>query len=626
VNEFEVLRDDTLVTYEGITSLLATRLEETRKRLLAESRDRLAAGQFYVVVCGEFKRGKSSLLNALVERPGLFPVDADVATSAVIRLRWGARDTAAVFFAPADPGNPASAPQPQQILVEQAREFVTEQGNPGNAKNVLNIEMQASVPELSSGMILSDTPGTGSLNPAHTAATRAELRYADAILFVTSAVEPLGTAELDFLKIALAQCPIVVTSVTMIDKVVDPAPVVAEARTRIAQATGLDPAGLVIVAVSSFRKADALEDGDDELLAQSGFPELEAELWGGLAVTCGASQVNAALDGLYAALDEASAPIDNDLAALRGDWAKANAELQEEQEKFRLLKTDAQGWKRSLQEDLERAVRPIQRQLESDLDGIRDEFRQALASPEAVDDPNRVISRASDAMVTVAERASEDLESAFTRVADKYAGITDLSITVSGVPVGPLTQAVTASAPAKAKEPTGYSRFREMWMGALAGAGAGALIGTVVPGVGNAIGGVVGFVAGLFGGNRYHKRNTEERQRRAYIAELRDSVFPKLDAGRRQLLHDVSDQVREYNRALTHMLEDEITARGDSLTASIRALDETARRDAKSRADKERDLTRQQGELASARTRLGQLRQRANSMSRRPDTSARDSA
>ncbi len=617
MNEFEELRDATLVTYESIISILATRLEATRRRLLAESRDRLAAGQFYVVVCGEFKRGKSSLLNALVERPGLFPVDADVATSAVMRLRWGARDAATVFFAESDPGDPASAPPPQDIGVERAREFVTEQGNPANAKNVLRIEMEAAVPQLSSGMVLVDTPGTGSLNPAHMAATRAELRYADAILFVTSAVEPLSTAELDFLRRALAQCPIVVTAVTMIDKVVDPGPVVAEARSRIAQVAGLDPADLVIVAVSSFRKRDALEDGDDQLLAESGFPELEAELWSGLAVTCGAAQANAALDAMYTALAEAAAPIDNDLAALRGDWAKASAELREEQERYQRLKTDSHGWKRGLQDDLDRAVRPIQRQLESDLDDIRDEFRQALAAPETVDDPNRAISRASDGMVTAAERASEALEQAFEQVADKYAAITDLAITVSGVPVGPLSPAVTASAPPKAKEPTGYSRFREMWMGALAGAGAGALIGTVVPGVGNAIGGVVGFVAGLFGGNRYHKRITEERQRRAYIAELRDSVLPKLDAGRRQLLRDSADQIRDYNRALTHMLEDEITARGDSLAASIRALDETAQRDTRSRADKERDLTRQQAELASARVRLDQLHQRANSMARR---------
>jgi ribosome biogenesis GTPase A len=181
---FEDLRDDTLAVYTSLTGVLAPRLAPTRTRLLAESRDKLVAGQLAVVVCGEFKRGKSSLLNALVERPGLFPVDADIATSAVMTLRWGPKDTATVYFAETTPGKPGSSPPPQEIEVSQAAEFVTEQGNPRNAKNVLRIDMAAPVEPLASGMVLVDTPGIGSLNPAHTAATRAYLKYADVILFV----------------------------------------------------------------------------------------------------------------------------------------------------------------------------------------------------------------------------------------------------------------------------------------------------------------------------------------------------------------------------------------------------------------------------------------------------------
>ena len=104
MNEFEELRDDTLVTYESITSILATRLEATRRRLLSESRARLLLASSHVVVCGEFKRGKSSLLNAVVERPGLFPVDADSRHLCGDEAALGARDAATVFFAETDPG------------------------------------------------------------------------------------------------------------------------------------------------------------------------------------------------------------------------------------------------------------------------------------------------------------------------------------------------------------------------------------------------------------------------------------------------------------------------------------------------------------------------------------------
>ena len=252
-------------------------------------------------MCGEFKVGKSlSLLNALVGRPGLFPVDADIATSAVTTLRWGPADTATVYFAEATPGDPASAPKPEVIDPARAAEFVTEKGNPGNAKNVELIELAAPIPELASGIVFADTPGVGSTNPAHTEVTRAYLKYADAVVFAISAAEPPTTQELDFLRVALENCPTVIIAVTMIDRLVDPAPMATETRTRIARDTGRDPARLVIVPVSAHRHRDAIEDGDEELLAESGVPRLAGEVWQGLTVTIGVARVNAALDAMYA--------------------------------------------------------------------------------------------------------------------------------------------------------------------------------------------------------------------------------------------------------------------------------------------------------------------------------------
>ena len=616
MSEFEELRDDVLSAYVTLDNLIAAYLAATRRRLLAESRDRLAAGRYYVVVCGEFRRGKSSLLNALVERPGLFPVDVDITTCAVVTLQWNAQDSAMVYFAETDPGNPASAREPESIPIENAAKFVTEQANPGNAKNVLRIDMGAAIPQLKSGLVLVDTPGVGSLNPGHTAATKGFLPNADAILFVASAVEPLGVPELDFLKLALSQCPIVVTALTMIDRVVSAAPVAEEARARIAGVAGTDPAGLVIVPVSSFRKRDALEEQDPELLATSGFPELEAEIWGGLAITCGAAQIHAALDAMDAALAEAAAPIANDLAALRGDWAKMDEELRREQERYRQLKSDSSGWKRDLQEDVDQAARPIQRQLDSDLDQIRDQFRQALGTDEALSNAPALVQRMADSMVDAANRANGRLETEMKRLADKYTAITELSITASGVTTASFDPALSAASAQARKKPQGYARFREMWLGASAGAGAGALLGTVVPFVGTAVGAVVGFVVGLFGGRRHQQRNAEEQQRRAYIADLRDNVLPKLEAGRRRLSRDLADQVRDYGRALLRMLEDEVTAKGDSLAESIRRLSETKQRDVKGQADRERDLVRQQQELTGLRAELDGLRARTNGLTR----------
>ncbi len=616
MTELEDLREDVLSVYVTLTTLLAPRLGETRRRLLAASRDRLAEGRYYVVACGEFKRGKSSLLNALVERPGLFPVDADLATCAVLSLEWGEADSAMVHFADAEEDGLGSGPEPTPIPMERVREFVTEQGNPDNAKNVARVEMSAPIQELKSGLVLVDTPGTGGVNPAHSAATRAFLPHADAILFVASAAEPLGVAELDFLKLALAQCPIVVTALTMIDNVESTAQVVGETRTRMATVVGVDSPDLVIVPVSSFRKRDALDEHDPGLLTGSGFPELEAEIWGGLAVTCGAAQLHAALDSMAEALAEAAAPIANDLAAIRGDWAKMDAELRAEEDRCQRLKSGFQGWRRDLQDEVDTATRPIMRRLESDLDGIRDEFSQELGSDEVPSDAGAALQRLSDEMVDSANRASQALDAVMGKVAATYAERTSLSIVVSGVSAGSLEPALNVVVPQLKRRPQGYARFREMWLGASSGSAVGALLGSIVPGVGTVIGGAVGLLAGLSAGRRHQRRNAAEQQRREYLAELRNNVLPKLESVRRRLTRDLARQVHDYGRALVRALEDEVTARGESLAESIQRLSETRKRDAEGRAETERVLVRQQQELTGLRAELDALRTRTEDLSR----------
>jgi hypothetical protein len=64
------------------------------------------------------------------------------------------------------------------------------------------------------------------------------------------------------------------------------------------------------------------------------------------------------------------------------------------------------------------------------------------------------------------------------------------------------------------------------------------------------------------------------------------------------------------------MLEDEATAQGESLTESIRLLDETNQRDTKAQEAQYRDLTRQHQELTGLREELAALRARTNGLIR----------
>ncbi|MFD0577458.1 dynamin family protein [Dactylosporangium darangshiense] len=379
MSALDEVRRAVLAAFDEVVKLADGELPATRRAMLEAGRARLRRGRYHVVVCGEFRRGKSSLLNALVERPRLFPVDIDVTTATVSMLRWGPQERAFVVYNEDDPQNPGM-PLKVEVDISDAAAYVTEQANPGNTKKVARLVMELPLEQLSTGLVLVDTPGAGSVNLAHTAATRAFLPNADAVLFVGSAVEPFSTVELDLLRLALQYNPIVITAITMIDKVADPAAAAARARARIAEHTATSPDLLTVVPVSSFRKRDALDDEDPDLLAESGFPELERALWDGLAVACGAAQLSNALDALDSAVTDALAPIANERAALQGgeQFARIDEELKAARTRAAGFRSAGARWRSDLQDDLERAARPIRERMAADFDAIRTAFVQEL--------------------------------------------------------------------------------------------------------------------------------------------------------------------------------------------------------------------------------------------------------
>lgn len=170
-----------------LAELAAGRPQAERAARLA---DRLAAGRFLVAVAGEFKRGKSTLINALVGEDvlptGVLPLTA-VATElvhgepgAVVELLDGSCE-------PIDPADVA--------------DFVTEARNPDNERSVARVEIRGRWPLLEPGVVLVDTPGIGSVHTHNTDAARAALVDADGAVLVLSADAPISGQERDLLRL-----------------------------------------------------------------------------------------------------------------------------------------------------------------------------------------------------------------------------------------------------------------------------------------------------------------------------------------------------------------------------------------------------------------------------------------
>jgi GTP-binding protein EngB required for normal cell division len=187
-------------TVDPTLSRVLTRLAEAAELLgVAEVRDlaaevagRLQALRLEVAVVGEFKRGKSSLLNALVGREVL-PVGVLPLTAVPTVLEQGEEGLVVEF---------ADGRQEQRRL--QLARFVTEEANPGNHLGVARVTARLHTPLLDAGVRLVDTPGVGSVHEHNTRSTHAYLPRLDAAVLVTSADPPISAAEQAFLQRVLA--------------------------------------------------------------------------------------------------------------------------------------------------------------------------------------------------------------------------------------------------------------------------------------------------------------------------------------------------------------------------------------------------------------------------------------
>jgi len=152
---------------------------------------RLEDDSLEVALFGRVSSGKSSLLNALLGTDVL-PVGVNPITAVPTKLRYGSELRAAVTY-----GDGRS----EKLPIEELSGLVTEQGNPGNLRNVVRALVEVPSPRLRSGIVLVDTPGLGSLAKRGTQETLAYLPACDlALLLIDSAAtlneEDIGTLRL----------------------------------------------------------------------------------------------------------------------------------------------------------------------------------------------------------------------------------------------------------------------------------------------------------------------------------------------------------------------------------------------------------------------------------------------
>jgi len=186
-----------MVRYEEMLKNLETmaqRLENLVKNNnvenVREQQQKILSQSFNLVVLGQFKRGKSTFINALLGAP-ILPTAVVPLTSVVTILSYGESPKAVVRFLSGGE---------KVIDVGEIASYITEKENPKNEKGVKEVEVFYPSEYLKNGVRIIDTPGVGSVYNHNTEVAYNYLPHVDAGIFIVSADPPLSQSEHSFLQ------------------------------------------------------------------------------------------------------------------------------------------------------------------------------------------------------------------------------------------------------------------------------------------------------------------------------------------------------------------------------------------------------------------------------------------
>jgi small GTP-binding protein len=147
---------------------------------------RLAEDRFNIAVIGQFSRGKTSLMNAMLNTDRL-PTGIVPLTSVITTVQYGPKEVLKLEY------------QGQRMAYEapldDITQYVSQAHNPGNEKHIKYARVDLPAELLRKGFVLVDTPGLGSPIKQNTRTTEDFLPEADAFILVTSYESPLSSEE-----------------------------------------------------------------------------------------------------------------------------------------------------------------------------------------------------------------------------------------------------------------------------------------------------------------------------------------------------------------------------------------------------------------------------------------------
>nr|WP_306632468.1 dynamin family protein [Arthrobacter ulcerisalmonis] len=564
------------------------------RRRLDQAMARLQDPSIRVIVVGEFKQGKSKLINALVNAP-VCPVDDDIATSVPTIVRYGEPASAAVLVpAPEKPPGEAAGDgvdgsvERRPVDLSELPALVSEQGNPGNVRKLAAAEVCLPRRILTGGLTIIDSPGVGGMGSTHTLTTLTALPTADAMLLVSDASQEYTEPELRFLRQAMRITPSVAAVLSKTDLYPDWRRVEELDRTHLEQVAPDIP----LFPLSADLRLEASRLQDSELNQESGFPGLVAHLRNEVVGKAQRIQRRSVSQDLLSVTDNLRLSLQSELEALEnpGGTPQMLAALEQAKTEADDLRKRSARWQLTLSDgindliadmeyDLRDRLRRIQREAETAIDQgdpgpVWMEFSQWLEEC--------VAAAVSDTFVWTSERSQWLAAQVAEHFAADDVSLPVLHVSDSGDALDPVDQM-------PGLDPGRVNPVQKVLIG-MRGSYGGVLMFGLLTGIfGMALINPLSVGAGLLLGRKAYREDKETRLKRRQ-GEAKALVRRQLD----DVTFQVGKQLKDRLRLVQRTIRDHFTEIADeyhrSLSDSVAAAQKAASSYAQEKEGRIRDI------------------------------------
>ena len=310
-----------------------------RQDVLNRLAERIQADNFKVLVLGEFKRGKSTFINAMLGEE-ILPAYARPTTAIINEVKWGDSPQALLHHSKSQKG---SVRPPQEVPVQQLEEYVTIQRGSAESDAIHEnpydkVELLWPLDLCKNGVEIIDSPGLNE-HEIRQKVTMDYLSTVDAVLFVLSCEALASQSEVEVIDNTLRNMGhedlfFICNRFNMI-RPKEKEDIRQHAFSRLAHRTNRGEDGVFFI--DALGALDGRLAGNAEQVERSGVPQLEQALAQFLSTERGRVKILRPAIELRNAIQEARRIIPERTAMLRTDVNTLEARYQEAQAPLRQL-------------------------------------------------------------------------------------------------------------------------------------------------------------------------------------------------------------------------------------------------------------------------------------------------